>query len=168
MTSAFIQYLYIHFCWLEFLVISMFRQPQSWDHIPHFAGVSEFKSRPSCEVAGWLAIPKMISNVHILDLHIQTFFGFFCLFWFLFLNFLTVILLRSLTMYTHSPKRWKNITPCKIQFWNGRGGSLKLCLEIDFQAFHTYNWNQIWKYMVFSFNQRSRVSKAHNIHWPLL
>lgn len=71
---------------------------------PNFAGVSEFKSRPSCEVAGWLAISKMISNVHILDLHIQTFFGFFCLFWFLFLNFLTVILLRSLTMYTHSPK----------------------------------------------------------------
>lgn len=27
---------------------------------PNFAGVSEFKSRPSCEVADWLAISKMI------------------------------------------------------------------------------------------------------------
>ena len=82
---------------------------------PNFARVSEFKSRPSCEIAGWPAVSKMISNVCILDLNIQIFFFF---------NFPTVILLKTLIIYMHSPKSWKNITPCKIHFWNGRGGNL--------------------------------------------
>lgn len=41
---------------------------------PNVAGVSQFKSRSSCEIAGWPATSKMISNVRILELNSQIVF----------------------------------------------------------------------------------------------
>lgn len=91
---------------------------------PNFPGVSEFKSRSSCEIAGWPAVSKMISSVHILDL----------IFFFSFFKFPNSDPPKVLGFVYTSPQKLKEHDTLQISVlkWKGRQ-ALKFFSEMTFK-----------------------------------